>query len=229
MKRIKTTISGFDELIQGGFPENSCIYLSGKPGTGKTIFSLQYLYGGAYFENEVGIYFSFEEKKDSLYQQADQFGWDLKKLEKDKKIKVITIGYENISLNLIQDIFEIIKDLKAKRIIIDSISTLAFLASGISSKNSINEFTVKNFLYSFITKFRELEDVNVLFIGQEGEELSSKISNYICDGIISISYEPLGGSFSRILTIPKMRKTKNDEDIHPLEISPNGIIIHNLE
>ena len=47
--------------------------------------------------------------------------------------------------------------------------------------------------------------------------------------MINIEYESLGGDFSRQLTIKKMRKTKNDEDLHPMEISNKGIIIHNLE
>ena len=38
-----------------------------------------------------------------------------------------------------------------------------------------------------------------------------------------------GGDYSRNLTIKKMRQTKNDEDLHPLEISNKGIIVHDIE
>lgn len=228
MKRIKTKITGFDNLLEGGFPENSSILLTGKPGTGKTIFSLQYLINGVK-ENEVGVYFSFEEKKGDLIKQAKQFNWDILSLEETKKMKIISIGFENISVNIINDIFEIINELKAKRVVIDSISTLAFLTSSLSSNSNVNEHYIKTFLYSFMSKFKELKDTQVLFIGQKEEEISNKIASYFCDGIISINYEPMGGEFSRILTIPKMRRTKNDEDLHPMEISDCGIIIHNIE
>jgi KaiC/GvpD/RAD55 family RecA-like ATPase len=29
--------------------------------------------------------------------------------------------------------------------------------------------------------------------------------------------------------VRKMRRTKNDEDIHPLEVSEKGLIVHNLK
>lgn len=45
--RVKTGIPGFDELVAGGLPKESNILLTGIPGTGKTIFALQYLYNGA--------------------------------------------------------------------------------------------------------------------------------------------------------------------------------------
>ena len=86
MTKIKTHIPGFDELIGGGFPQNATILLNGGPGTGKTIFSLQYLYNSVNKDKRNVIYFTFEEKKRALFEQASQFGWDLEKLEKQGKL-----------------------------------------------------------------------------------------------------------------------------------------------
>ncbi|MDI6806700.1 MAG: ATPase domain-containing protein, partial [Candidatus Aenigmarchaeota archaeon] len=55
MKRIKSGINGLDKLIEGGFPEGSVILVSGAPGTGKTLFGLQFIYQGAK-ANEPGVY-----------------------------------------------------------------------------------------------------------------------------------------------------------------------------
>ena len=55
-ERLSTGIKGFDELIQGGFPQGSTILVSGGAGTGKTIFGLSYLYAGAKNFNEPGLY-----------------------------------------------------------------------------------------------------------------------------------------------------------------------------
>jgi len=228
VKRIKTHIYGFDKLIEGGFPEGSNILLSGGPGTGKTIFSLQYLYNGILNDNEIGIYFTFEEKRKSLISQAKQFNWDLEKEEKRGKLKIISLGTSEISKLTKEDILEIIKSTGAKRIVIDSITTISYLTPE-NEFHNICEYSVKKFIYSFITKFREIENLTSIFISQKDEELSNRISQYLCDGIINIEYESLGGDFSRNLIIQKMRKTKNDEDLHPLEISKNGIKIHNLE
>ena len=44
--RVKTGVSGFDELVEGGIPKGFNVLITGLPGTGKTIFGLQYLYTG---------------------------------------------------------------------------------------------------------------------------------------------------------------------------------------
>jgi KaiC/GvpD/RAD55 family RecA-like ATPase len=227
--KVKTYIEGFDELLNGGFPKGSNILISGTPGTGKTIFSMQYLYNGVVKDNEKGIYFTFEEKREALISQAKQFGWDIEKLEKEGKIKIIPIGTEDISKNTTDEIIEIIQNTKSKRIVIDSISTLAYLSPDSSENISANEYSTKKFLYSFLTKFSQLNDITTLIISQKDDKVSNSVSEYICDGVLSIEYESLGGDFSRSMTITKMRKTKNSEDLHPLEIrDKKGIVVHKL-
>ncbi|MDP2973656.1 MAG: ATPase domain-containing protein, partial [Candidatus Diapherotrites archaeon] len=52
MERVKTGISGLDELIEGGIPKGSAVLVSGGTGTCKTIFSMQFAYNGALLYNE---------------------------------------------------------------------------------------------------------------------------------------------------------------------------------
>lgn len=225
-KRVSTHIEGFDKLIEGGFPLHSNIMITGTPGTGKTIFSLQFLYNGIVEDNEKGIYFTFEEKKESLLSQAEQFGWDFKTLEKKNRIKIISIGTTDISKSTVEDIIEISKNFKAKRIVIDSITTLSYITPFI--EGNMNKYTIKKFLYYFLGRLKEA-NLTALIVSQKDEKESNIISQYLCDGVLNIDYESMGGDYSRTLTIPKMRKTKNNEDLHPLEISTEkGIVIHNL-
>ncbi|MFW5704832.1 MAG: RAD55 family ATPase [Nanoarchaeota archaeon] len=229
MTRIKTHIPGFDELIGGGFPQNATILLNGGPGTGKTIFSLQYLYNSVTKDKKNVIYFTFEEKKRALFEQAAQFGWDLEKLEKQGKFRIISIGSEDISKNTMNDVIEIIENTKATRIVVDSLSTLSFLVPENTINGRISDSQIKKFLYSFITSIKSHSRVTTLFISQKDEELVSNLASYICDGVINIEYESLGGDYSRNLTVRKMRQVKNNEDLHPMEISKEGVVIHNLE
>ena len=55
------------------------------------------------------------------------------------------------------------------------------------------------------------------------------ISEFMCDGVVLVKFESMGGDYSRSLIVRKMRNTKNDEDVHPVEISEKGIIIHKIE
>lgn len=247
-KRVPTGIPGFDDLIQGGFPKNSSILICGGPGTGKTIFSMEYLINGATKFNEKGLYVSFEQRVDALIEQAKQFGWDLEKLLKDGKIKIISIPVSGITKETIKNIQETVKKENIKRLVIDSLSTLVVNAPIYASSKElsiedvvgdnvifsppvIGDYVVKRFIYSFIEGLRNL-DSTTLLIGESGESGDSitrdTLSEFACDGIVIINFESLGGDYSRSLIVRKMRHTKNNEDVHPLEISNKGMIVHEV-
>ena len=59
---ISTGLSGFDERIGGGFPNKTKILVSGGPGTGKTLFGLNFLLNGA-INGEKCCYVSLSEEK----------------------------------------------------------------------------------------------------------------------------------------------------------------------
>jgi KaiC/GvpD/RAD55 family RecA-like ATPase len=233
MEKIKTSIKGFDKLVQGGFPRGKSILLSGTPGTGKTIFALQFLYNGAVKFNEKGLYVTFEEKVRDLKDQAKQFGWDFDKLEKERKVKIINISASDISKNTVNEIIRIAQESEVKRLVIDSLSTLSINTPIVATTVSdLGEFTIKRFIYSFLDSLRELKDATTLLISQNiSEQLmsSDKVSEFLCDGVVHLIYESMGGEFSRSLTVRKMREVKNDEDIHPLEITNKGLVVHDIK
>jgi len=96
----------------------------------------------------------------------------------------------------------------------------------------IGNYLVQKFLYGFIDQLRDLNECTTLLIGeadQTGQNISrDTLSEFACDGIVLINFESLGGEFSRSLIVRKMRQTKNNEDVHPLEISKNGLVIHGI-
>ncbi len=229
IKRTKSHIKGFDELLGGGIPESSTVLLFGEAGVGKTIFSLEFLYNGVKYKNETGIYFTFEEKRESLINQTKQLGWDFEKYEKENKIKIISINEETITKHSIEDMIEIIKKTKVKRCIIDSITTLSYLSPK-NSNGNITEYQIKKFIYSFISKFNQIKGLTTIFISQKDEHITNSVVKYLSDGIIEMEYESLSGEYSRTIRIKKMRKVKNNEDLHPFEIqNKKGIVIHNLD
>ncbi|MEM4625350.1 MAG: ATPase domain-containing protein [Candidatus Pacearchaeota archaeon] len=247
-KRCQTGIFGFDELVQGGFPRESSILICGGPGCGKTIFCMEFLINGWQKFNEKGLYVSFEQKKEALFNQANQFRWDLKNLDLQGNVKVMSIPINKIDKKSIEEIKEYVKNNKVERLVIDSLSTLIInapiytLNSELSIKDVIGEnvifsppiigdYIIKRFLYNFINEISELRTTNLLISEADpsGQYISrDTLSEFACDGVIVITFESLGGEFSRSLIVRKMRQTKNDEDIHPLEISKEGIKVHKI-
>jgi len=217
--------------VEGGFPRGSSILLSGTPGTGKTIFALQYIYNGALHSNEKGLYVALEESADNLRRQAKQFGWDIEKLEKQGLITLMDINPRNVSEYSVKEILKKIERGKYERLIIDSLSALAVnTPNTLGSVNEITDIFIKRFMYNFVSDIKS-SNATALLISQAAEEkkLSNDgVSEFVCDGVVHFRFETLGGPYSRSLLVRKMREVKNDEDIHPLEISSKGIAIHNL-
>jgi len=225
--RIKTHIKGFDELTQGGIPNESIILLSGAPGTGKTIFSLEVAYNALKNDKEKVLYLSFEEKKNALITQADQFGWDLKKYSDNGKLKIVAYDSEEIAskISFFTDIHFFIDSIKPKKIIIDSLTSLTFLLG--SEYKSDGTSNVDTFLYQFFKNLKKKEDVLIYLISQIDRTDIDIPARYMADSIIEFKEEEYS-EFGRSVCIKKMRRTQNDKNVHMLEMSKTGLRVHKL-
>ncbi len=239
MNRITTGIKGFDNLIEGGLPEGRSFLLSGGTGTGKTIFSVQFLIEGAK-QNEPGIYLTLDERPDLIREDMLRFGWNLRKLEDENQLLILDgtiakIGIpsdEEFSLpatgfdldKLLLELMKAIKKLKAKRVVIDSIPALGM--------NFENEHDIRKAVLKVVYLLSRAGVTTLLTTETDPE--SKKIGKYgveefVADGVIVLHYMGIGTQSNRTLHIRKMRATKHSEDLHPLEITENGIIVHNVE
>ena len=90
--RIPTHIPGMDELINGGFPEGTINLLTGPPGSAKSLFGMHYIYNGARYEDEPGIYLTLEESRNSILRAATSYGLDIETFEKEGKSYLIDLG-----------------------------------------------------------------------------------------------------------------------------------------
>ena len=68
--KCPTGIKGFDEITEGGLPQNGITLVSGNAGSGKTLFGIDFLIKGATDYKEPGILMSFEETEDELYKDV---------------------------------------------------------------------------------------------------------------------------------------------------------------
>jgi len=250
ISRVKTGINGFDKLVSGGFPTGSTILITGSTGTGKTIFGMQFIYNGAARFGERGLYVTFEQKEEALENQGKLFGWNMGRLMKKGLLQILYLPVKEIDHETAKRILEKVKKDGIKRLVIDSISTLAINApvyTFMDASDMIDiskgkqpalptvtgDFLTKSFIYRFIDYLKNTDHFTTLIISEapeKGEYLSrDTVSEFICDGVVHITFESMGGEFSRSLMVRKMRQTNNDEDIHPLEISDKeGLVVHTI-
>lgn len=232
--RVSTGIIGLDAKMKGGLVRGSANLLAGKAGTGKTIFSVSFLYQGA-LAGEPGVYVTTEENEADIKKDIQSmFGWDMEALEKKKLLKFLSIKpvipMKRITEELLAQttkiyVFDIsdrirkaVNELNAKRVAVDSVSIIEMFIK--------DEYLSKVALMQFVENMKTLGVTSLLTgsIPETSDALSGKgIIEYIVDSIIKLNLIPVTEEFKRTLLIRKMRRTDHSTLVHPFEITKDGI------
>jgi len=223
--RAKTGITGFDELISGGLERESITLVVGASGTGKTIFSMQYLYKGVVEFNEPGVFISFEEDRDQLLKQANQFGWDFEKIEKEDKFRLLVFKPHQVTKILEEgggQIRDALAEISAKRVVVDSIT-----AYGLLFKDDYKRREKTLEFFSLLRKWGVTSLVICEDSPKDVEEQEGSIG-FISDGILSMYYEQDAEKGIRIhsLEVLKMRGTKHTNKLCAMNFEAEGITVY---
>ena len=70
LQKCSTGIKGFDEITEGGLLKNRITLVSGGSGSGKTLLGIDFLVNGVINYKEPGVFMSFEETEDEIYQDV---------------------------------------------------------------------------------------------------------------------------------------------------------------
>jgi len=204
--RLPSGIDGLDSLIDGGFPEGSLILLAGNPGTGKTIFGMQFLCKGAKDYGENGIYVSFAESEDTLIHNVSKlFGYDLKTMKGGGKVKVLdftTVTEKGLS-TILEMILKKITVLKAKRLVIDSFSAMAQ-----ALKEPIEARTVLHNILGKMVRQLGCTTILIVEVPTGDERIGVSIEEFVADGVMVLRRDNLEGRLIREIEIEKLRGTR---------------------
>jgi len=216
--RVSSGISGLDKIIDGGFIPNSVVMVSGEAGTGKTILCTQYIWN-ALCMGENGLYVTLQQTADDIKKDVAIFGRDFTKAEELGQCRILYTEPQDMK-KIIAIILRNVRDLNAKRVVIDSITMLAEYAE---RKRDIR--------FHLTRLIQELKKMGVTALVtsevEEGSHTLSKfgVEEYLVDGVVALKCGVdvgLGGK-PRSLYVKKMRRTNHDLNIHPFEISERGI------
>ena len=220
---MPTGIPGLDDVIEGGLKRDSNTLIGGCTGSGKTILAMQFIVNGIKKFNEPGVYVTFEEDREEVYEDMIRFGWDLAELERQGKFAFIRYTPEQVGKVLKTGggvIRDIIDKIKAKRIVIDSISAFTLLHEGELEKR---EACLD--LFKILKKWK----CTTLVIGQyyaAEERRESTAVEFEVDGIIWLYNIKREEIRVRAIEVFKMRGTKHSAKIFPFEITDSGITIY---
>lgn len=246
MERAKLGISGMDKLLHGGIPKNNILLVSGSAGTGKSIFALGFLYYGAKNFGEPGVYISTEQTPKDLINQSKLFGWNLDSLIKKKKLQLVKLEITERK-DYLEEIKKIVTKMKAKRLVIDSLTTLTEFLTPIEIKNKKGTglFNIMENIYPIpITEsiaaksilIKLFENIKILdcttIVTSELPEQSNffsrdTVSEFLSDGIIVMYHYGVGRESFRSLKIIKLRNSDHEKDYVLFNIvDGKGIVIH---
>jgi len=231
VKKFKTGIPGFDELLKEGIPTGSSVLVEGGPGSGKTIFCLQIAYN-ACKRGFKALYMSFEEPEYRLRSHMKNFGWDSEKYEKKgllliKRFNALDIARSVEALlseakkELLIEVQPVLipRDFKPDLILIDSLSSIASAFSGEESRfriymEQLFRYLEKNDITSFLIR----EVANPSHVGAVYVEKGEAVS-FLSDGIIVLYnvFYP-NGKRGRAIEVLKMRGEEIDRRIVQTEI-----------
>jgi circadian clock protein KaiC len=222
MERVKTGIKGVDALVGGGFPRGHSVLICGSPGTGKTIFGLQYLYMGAKKFNENGVYLSVEENPVKLRKYAKEFGWDdIDKLESDGKIEFLRLSPNEKKFDVVERVKERCHAVNAKRMVIDSLSAIYMAFEDVTK-----------FIYSFIDLIEEMGITSVFITDSppgSSELTKDGVSEFVCDGVLQLQLHDVSKTVNRTISVKKMRGTNIIPGMNSLKFTSTGLEVEDYK
>jgi len=229
--RCKTGIEELDAELNGGIPVGSTVLITGASGVGKTTTSMQFLTNGIKL-GENGVFFTTSETIDKLIKHLIGYDFFDKNLIKASKLNIIDLWNISDRLGLnperytVEDahiLFEVIRDiareLNAKRLVVDSITSLCYRLQATDM--------IRDFIFKLGTSLASMYCTNLLT--SEVPPRSFQYSQYgieefIADGIIFLGDIERRGDLIRTFQVIKLRGTAHSRTKFAMTMSSkNGV------
>ncbi len=234
IKRVKSGVDGFDDLVQGGFRENSVNVIIADPGCGKSTFCWQFC---AEDLQTPTLYVSLEQNLDSVLRDCRDIGlskYHEKFLKGNLQFQVafsedsdLTSG--EIALRFfmteLPKYLDVIKETSENynggiRIAIDPLTPLLLeIPDPNQQRNAINR------IFSYLRKI----GTSVVTIEKGFGKTLARIPLFLSDSIIELDHIGLGGIYNRTLNISKFRGSAHSETPQPIDFKKNkGLVVYDI-
>ncbi|MET0543029.1 MAG: circadian clock protein KaiC [Variovorax sp.] len=225
--KAPTGIAGFDQMTGGGLPSNRTTLLVGGPGSGKTIFSLQFLVHGAVACGEPGVFVAFEESPVRIAANAEGFTWKLSPvLDKDiffldaqPAVDAVQTGGFDLS-GMLSALGVLTRRTNAKRIVFDALDiVLELLPDAVSKRREIYR------LHAWLLEHGLTGLVTLKASGPETSPISQQpfgFMQFMVDCAVILGHAVVQGVSQRNLRVQKYRGSPFDENESPFVIGAGG-------
>jgi circadian clock protein KaiC len=199
----------------------------GGPGTGKTLFGIEFLVRGAAEHGEPGVFISFEERISDLADNVASLGFDLERLIATGKIyvdhiridkdEILETGDYNLD-GLFIRLAAALDSIQAKRVVLDTIEVL------------FGALTNVGILRAEIHRlFAWLKDrgVTTIVTGERGEASFTRqgLEEYVSDCVIVVDQRVIDQIATRRIRVVKYRGSVHGTNEFPFLIDTDGILV----
>ena len=216
-KRLSMGIPILDDMMGGGLPAGYSLLLVGPSGSGKTVLATKFLAEGVRV-GEPGVIAAFEKSPNQLLSHQ------LNQMVKNGDVGVIDTRTLDLSIDeILHDLVVIITRMKAKRVVIDSLSGFELALASVFRED------FRESLYRMIAVLTGM-GVTVLMTAELEDRytvlrFSSYGNAFLADAIIMQRYVELAGQFKRVMSVVKVRASAHSKDIRFFDIGPDSITI----
>lgn len=227
LPKSPTGIRGFDEITGGGLPQNRTTLICGGPGSGKTLFAIEYLINGIHEFNEPGVFIAFEETREDLIRNFASLGFDLAHLIEQGKLIIDEIVMDTHHAQQTGDydleglfirLDYAINKVNAKRIAIDTIEVIFDLLG--------NSARLRSELRRLFRWIKEKKVTTVITSESEKGLLTRHdIEPYVSDCVIFLDQRLQDQLARRRLRIVKYRGSLHGTDEYPFLIDQDGMSV----
>ncbi len=227
LPKASTGIQGLDEITSGGLPRGRPTLVCGGAGCGKTLLAAEFLVRGATESGEPGVFMMFEESAPELTQNMRSMGFDLDKLQKQKKIALDYVHIERSEIEETGDydleglfirLAHAIDGIGAKRVVID---TLEALFSGLP-----NHAVLRAELRRLFRWLKE-RGMTAIITAERGDESLTRygLEEYVADCVIVLDHRIKDEISTRRLRVLKYRGSSHGTNEYPFLIGDRGVSV----
>jgi len=226
LPKCPTGIKGFDQITEGGLPKHRITLICGSAGSGKTLWGIDFVMKGAINYNEPGVFMSFEETEDELYNDVASLDLDLQGLVSQKKILLVHVVLQrrdiqesNFNLEgLLIRLEHAIDSIGAKRVVLDSIESIF---AGLTD-SGILRLEIKR-----LFRWLKAKQVTAIVTGEPGQGLYTRhgLEEYISDCIIFLDNRVNEQISIRRIRVIKYRGSNHGTNEYPFVIAKNGLSV----
>ena len=225
--KVPTGISGFDAITGGGLPQGRTSLVVGGPGSGKTVFALQFLVHGVQHCKEPGIFVAFEETSQRILDNASSFGWNITVPQRKKLFFLDAQPQPDLIQSGDFDFCGMLAALEAriqaagaKRIVFDALDiVLALLPDAHAQRREVyrlHQWLLAHQLTGIVTLKADTDQTNAISQQPFG------FMQFMVDCAVILNHSVVQGVSQRNLRVQKFRGSSFDENESPFLIGNSG-------